>query len=72
MGEQLDRIENFATGLMELGVLKLKKELAPLVGATFDDPTAVLTSPGSSSFQNKVNSMHEYPVILVFTINSRQ
>jgi signal transduction histidine kinase len=30
MGEQLDRIENFATGLMELGVLKLKKEPSDL------------------------------------------
>ncbi|MEE2753234.1 MAG: ATP-binding protein [Candidatus Latescibacterota bacterium] len=30
MSEQLDRIENFATGLMELRVLKLKKEPSDL------------------------------------------
>jgi signal transduction histidine kinase len=30
MSEQLDRIEKFATGLMELGVLKLKKEPSDL------------------------------------------
>lgn len=30
MGEQLDRIENFDNGLMELGVPKLKKELSNL------------------------------------------
>ena len=30
MGEQLERVEKFATGLMELGVLKLKKEPSDL------------------------------------------
>ncbi len=30
MGEQLERVEKFATGLMEQGVLKLKKEPSDL------------------------------------------